>query len=55
MFEGFPDGGDYYEPWNYENGEPPYVPPPKWWEVIIAVLGFVAIVGVIFRVFIYGF
>ncbi len=51
MFEGFPDGPWFDE--NYEDYPPPE--PPKWWEAIIVVLGFVAIVGVIFRVFVYGF
>lgn len=50
MFEGFPDG-----PWLNENDED-YLPPepPKWWENLIVGLGFVAIIGVAFKVFFHG-
>jgi len=53
MFEGFPDGGDYYESWNYENGEPPSEPPPKWWEWLIALGGLAAFWVAVFD-FLYG-
>lgn len=49
MFEGFPDG-----PWGEEDEDIPPPDPLKWWENLIGFSGFVAIIGVIFKVFVYG-
>ncbi len=51
MFEGFPDG-----PWpdkNYEDYPPPE--PPKWWEILLVVLGICGLFLLFFKLFIYGF